>query len=83
MTINERLRTLRKSHGLKLREVSEITGLSIPHISDVERGRNEPSLVACGAFCRCYEMTLENLFHGVTIIPGVSRGVRVVKDGER
>lgn len=32
------LRALRKRHGLTLREVAQVCGLSIPHLANVERG---------------------------------------------
>ncbi len=41
--LGERLRQLRKTRGLSLRRAAEILGLSAPFISDVERGRRDPS----------------------------------------
>lgn len=38
------LRTLRKQANLTLKEVSEQTGISLSFISEVERGRANPSI---------------------------------------
>ena len=38
-----RLRTLRKKAGLTLREVSQISGYSVSHLSNVERGEKRPT----------------------------------------
>ncbi|MEM1111651.1 MAG: XRE family transcriptional regulator [Pseudomonadota bacterium] len=37
--IGKRVRAARKAKGLKLREVSEATGLSVPHLSKLENGK--------------------------------------------
>jgi len=62
MKINERLKFLRKYHGLKLREVSQKTGLSISFISDLERGRINPSLETCQKLSTVYKITLSEMF---------------------
>ncbi len=62
MKISERLKQLRTLHGLKLREVSLKTGLSISYISDLERGRQNPSLQTCQKFATIYELTLSKMF---------------------
>ncbi|MCZ2857577.1 helix-turn-helix domain-containing protein [Blastococcus sp. VKM Ac-2987] len=42
--LNERVRTLRKSRGMSLRELAAATGVSAALLSQVERGTTDPSL---------------------------------------
>lgn len=65
MKINDRLKLLRKEHALKLREVSERSGLSVSYISDLERGRQNPSIETCRKLAAVYGITLQNLFEGI------------------
>lgn len=44
MTLSNDLRWLRKMRKLTLKQVSQQAGLSISFLSDVERGRTQPSL---------------------------------------
>ncbi|MGE4274073.1 MAG: helix-turn-helix domain-containing protein [Desulfitobacterium sp.] len=44
MGIGEKLKKLRNDKGLTLRELSEITGVSISFISDIENNRRNPSV---------------------------------------
>jgi transcriptional regulator with XRE-family HTH domain len=44
MKLHERLRELRQERGLRLKDVSETAAISIPYLSDLERGRTNPSL---------------------------------------
>ena len=44
MTIGERLRWLRQKRNMTLRDVMCFTGLSVSHLSEIERGRAKPSL---------------------------------------
>ena len=67
MKISERLRSLRKLHGLKLREVSKKTGLSLSYVSDLERGRKNPSLETCQKFATVYKITLSEMFADVKL----------------
>ena len=60
--ISERLKQLRTLHGLKLREVSKKTGLSLSYISDLERGRQNPSLETCQKLATVYKITLSEIF---------------------
>lgn len=48
------LRRLRKAHGMKLRDVDLKTGISVSFLSDVERGRTEPSLTTLRKLAACY-----------------------------
>ncbi len=73
MNIAERLKGMRKSHGLKLREVSEKTGLSISYISDLERGRQNPSLETCRKFSVVYKITLSQMFDDADPKSGITQ----------
>lgn len=42
--IGNRLKKVRKSIDLTLNDIKEISGFSIPTISDIERGKNKPNL---------------------------------------
>lgn len=44
MTLNEQLEAVRLEAGLTQAELSEKTGISQPHISNLEVGRFEPTL---------------------------------------
>ena len=44
MEIGKRLRALRKSKGLSIYKLSQETGISQNHISDLELGRRKPSV---------------------------------------
>jgi len=65
MKISERIKSLRKQSGLKLREISATTGLSISYVSDLERGRQNPSLETCWKLCAVYKITLSELFKDI------------------
>lgn len=67
MSIGERLKLYRKTQKLKLREVSEQTGLSISFISDIEHGRVLPSLQTCQRFCYMYHVPLSTMFINISI----------------
>lgn len=62
MKISERLKQLRTLHGLKLREVSQKSGLSLSYLSDLERGRQNPSLETCQKLATVYKITLSEMF---------------------
>ena len=44
MTLGAQLKTAREKKGYTLKQLSEISGLSIGFISQVERGQTDPSL---------------------------------------
>lgn len=66
MDIGRYLRMLRKNKGVTLRDVSETTKLSISYISDLERGRQNPSLSTCAKLAAYYDVSLSKLFAQVT-----------------
>jgi len=44
MDLGVKLKNLRKSHKLSLKELSAITGISPSFLSDIENGRSNPSI---------------------------------------
>ena len=48
-----RIREMRKRRGLTLKEVAEVTGYTIGHISQIERDLKSPSLVALRKIAAC------------------------------
>lgn len=68
------LRSIRKAAGLTLREVSEMAGVSISYLSQLERGKYSTVRIdtlsriaeACGCFLRVEIINAkENIFYGV------------------
>ena len=65
MLLHERLRTLRQAAGLRLKDVAPSCGLSVPYLSDLERGRTQPSLNALEGIAQAYALTLQDLLSDV------------------
>ncbi|WP_406074735.1 helix-turn-helix domain-containing protein [Micromonospora sp. NBC_01638] len=55
------LRRLRQSQGCTLREVASSAGVSVPYLSEVERGRKEASSEVLAAICRALGIRLSDL----------------------
>lgn len=51
MELGERLKNLRKKKGLTLKQLADITGLSVGFLSNVERGVNSPTIVSLRKIC--------------------------------
>ena len=64
MKLGERLRLLRKEHGLTLKKVSQLAGLSIPYLSDMEREKVNPSVESLHKVAPVFNMTVKELFSG-------------------
>lgn len=60
-TIGQRLRARRVQLGRTLAEVAEQSGLSLPYVSNLERGRGNPTLEALGALARALDVPLSGL----------------------
>jgi transcriptional regulator with XRE-family HTH domain len=60
-TIGQRLRARRVELGRTLAEVAEQSGLSLPYVSNLERGRGNPTLEALGALARALDIPLASL----------------------
>ncbi len=59
--IGQCLRRARLERGLTLREVAEAAGESLGHLSEVERGRKEPSSEVLAAICVALGLDLVDL----------------------
>lgn len=65
MELSQRLRELRRGLGMTLLDVKQRTGVSVSHLSDIERGRTRPSLETLTALARCYGVSMADLMAGV------------------
>ncbi|AEB11475.1 helix-turn-helix domain-containing protein [Marinithermus hydrothermalis] len=80
MTLAERLRELRKDRGWRLKDLSQASGLSIPYLSDLERGRTNPSLETLQTLSRAYGISVHDLlapvdFYGERTQAALPRGL--------
>jgi transcriptional regulator with XRE-family HTH domain len=57
-TLGSRIRSRRKAAGLTLAEVAERAGLSLPYVSNLERGRGNPTLEALEALSTALETSV-------------------------
>lgn len=64
MTINERIKQIRKEANLKQRPFAERTGLSVDGISQIERGVSNPSPTTIELICREFNVNREWLLTG-------------------
>lgn len=65
MKLGERLRFIRKKHQLTLKGVSQLAGLSVPYLSDIERGVVNPSVDTLQKVANAYNMSVKALLNGV------------------
>lgn len=63
-TIGSRLRARRVELGLTLAQVAEQAGLSLPYVSNLERGRGNPTLDALTALARALDVPIASLMGG-------------------
>jgi transcriptional regulator with XRE-family HTH domain len=54
-------RRLRRERGITLRELAEQAQVSVPYLSEIERGRKEPSSEILAAICRALGLELSDL----------------------
>ncbi|WP_326559884.1 helix-turn-helix domain-containing protein [Micromonospora sp. NBC_01796] len=59
------LRRVRLRQGRTLRDVARMAGVSVPYLSEVERGRKEPSSEVLAAICRALGLHLADLLEQV------------------
>ncbi|MCS7050413.1 MAG: helix-turn-helix domain-containing protein [Thermomicrobium sp.] len=89
--MSERLRTtiasllgrLRAARRWTLRELADRSGLSIPYLSELERGRKVPTLEAMERLATAFEMTLAELLQALARSLNEAGGARGVCDFER
>ncbi|GDY32842.1 helix-turn-helix domain-containing protein [Gandjariella thermophila] len=79
--IGDRLRHARTSQQRTLREVSRAARVSLGYLSEVERGRKEPSSELLAAICEALDLRLSELLHRVAAdvdaVEGVTSGESV------
>lgn len=63
--IGERLRRIRREQGKTLSDVSRVARVSVPYLSEVERGRKEASSEVLAAICDALRIDLSELLAGV------------------
>ena len=59
--LGAKLRAIRKQNAYTLAEVGNRTGLSVSFLSDIERGRTQPSLDTLEKLANCYQVPLSEL----------------------
>ncbi|WP_216327773.1 helix-turn-helix domain-containing protein [Deinococcus aestuarii] len=72
MQLHERLRELRSERGLRLKDIAENAGISVPYLSDLERGRTNPSLETLQTLAGAYGITVHDLLEGVEFYGGAT-----------
>ena len=72
--IGERLRRTRREQGRTLSDVSRVARVSVPYLSEVERGRKEASSEVLAAICDALWIDLSELLAGVAHDLAVDRG---------
>lgn len=65
MKLGERLRRIRKEHKMTLKNLSQLADLSVPYLSEMERGAVNPSVETLQKVAKAYNMTVRELFNGV------------------
>lgn len=73
MQIGTKLRLLRKKYGHTLLDVSKGTELSVSFLSDVERGRTNPSLETLEKVASFYQMPPNELLSNIEVEPADER----------
>lgn len=61
MKLGERLRLIRKENKLTLKALSQIADLSVPYLSDMERGVVNPSIDTLQKVAKAYNTTVKKL----------------------
>jgi len=65
MRLGDRIRELRRNKGETLKATSEGTDLSVSYLSDIERGRTNPSLHTLETLANHFGITVTDLLSGV------------------
>lgn len=63
--IGKRMRTRRKVLGLTLEDMSIATDISVPYLSEVERGKVNMSISTLYLVSNGYQLPISNLFRGI------------------
>ncbi len=73
--LGAKLRVIRKQNAYTLAEVGNRTGLSVSFLSDIERGRTQPSLDTLEKLANCYQVPLSELLDSRDSNTSVSKQV--------
>ncbi len=65
MQLGQRLRLIRKENQLTLKELSQLSGLSVPYLSDMERGVVNPSVDTLQKVATAYNISVKDMISGV------------------
>jgi transcriptional regulator with XRE-family HTH domain len=68
------IRSQRKLAQLSLRQMAELTTLSNPYLSQVERGRHQPSVRVLKLIAEALNMSAETLLEQAGLLDGQGRG---------
>jgi transcriptional regulator with XRE-family HTH domain len=63
--LGERVLAIRRQRGFMLREVAEMTGVSIAMLSMIERGRSSPSIGTLHALAAAFGVRMSELLHSI------------------
>ena len=66
--IGRRIRGARKRLNMTQEKLAELTGLSVPHLSNIENGKTKLSLPALVAIANTLESSLDALVHDSLIV---------------
>ena len=65
MKLGDHLRSIRKERKFTLKDLSQRADLSVPYLSDIERGVVNPSVETIQKIAKAYNMKFQNLFNDV------------------
>ena len=65
MKLGQRLRFIRRENQLTLKKLSQLSELSIPYLSDIERGVVNPSVDTLRKVADAYNISVKDLISGV------------------
>lgn len=66
MDIGKRIRNLREAKKLKVTELARKSFISQPYLSDIEKGKAQPSIDTLKAICEILEISLSDFFGELT-----------------
>ncbi|MFA5421414.1 MAG: helix-turn-helix transcriptional regulator [Bacilli bacterium] len=69
LQLGKKIATLRKLRGWNQEELAFRANLNRNYLSDLENGRRNPSLKVLEKVAFAFEVSLENLFKGITSFP--------------
>ena len=65
MLLGQRIRELRNLKGKTLKDISSSSNLSVSYLSDIERGRTNPSLQTLETLAKQFDLSVTDLLSGV------------------